>query len=167
MDGQLFLQINSWAERFAVLDRIGIFLAGNYFIAAWVLIIIAIGFFSSNLRRNVYLALVSALVSRGIVVEILKRIFDRPRPYEMFLNLHQLIADNDHGLSFPSGHTAIYFSLAFAFWKTKYFWPFLFLAFIGSLARVFVGVHYPADILVGALIGILMSLVLKPLFKKN
>jgi undecaprenyl-diphosphatase len=167
MDHQLLLQINSLAGRWPVLDQIGIFLAGNIFVALWILLIIAIGVKFKSLRQNVYLALVSALVSRGIVVEVLKRIFNRPRPYEIIANLHQLVADTEHGMSFPSGHTVIYFSLAFAFWRTKYFWPFFVLAIIGSLARVFVGVHYPADIIVGAIIGIITSLSLKPLFKKN
>jgi len=113
----------------------------------------------------VYLAFASAAVSYYIVV-VLKQLFGRPRPYEV-LPVHQLITDTERGLSFPSGHAVVFFSLAFAFYNTKYFKPFFVLACLGSIARVFVGVHYPSDIVVGAFIGGGTAWSLKRLFKKH
>ncbi|MEO8065387.1 MAG: phosphatase PAP2 family protein [Candidatus Doudnabacteria bacterium] len=159
MNEALFHVINNLAGKSHVLDALGIFLADKFL---YVFFAIVIGLWlSRKLRPNVYLALGSALIARGIIVEILKRIINHPRPYEILQNIHQLLADNEHGMSFPSGHAVIYFSLAFGFWKTEYFWPFFVAATLGSLARVFVGVHYPADIVTSAVIALLTVWVIK------
>ena len=163
MDHNIFLAINSLANRSLILDKIGLFFGGDYFlylffggaILLWLV---------PTLRTRVYIMVGAVLVSRGIITEIIKRIISRSRPYEI-LNVHQLLADHDTGVSFPSGHATIYFAIAFAFWGTRYFWPFFILACLGSMARVFVGVHYPLDILVGAIIGTLTSWILLRLFK--
>ena len=57
--------------------------------------------------------------------------------------------------SFPSGHTAVSFALAFAiFWGNKK-WGAVALVFAGiiGLARILVGVHYPSDVAVGVVVG--------------
>ena len=167
MNEAIFHAINSLAGKNSILDSFAIFLAGNVFAAVWVGVIIAIWLKNRNLRNNVYLAFVSALISRGVIVELLKRIFDHPRPYEVLTNIHKLIVDNEHGMSFPSGHAVIYFSFAFAFWGTEYFWPFFILAVLGSVARVFVGVHFPADLLASFVLAALVVLAIRRLFKKG
>ncbi len=151
------------------MDVLGIFLAEKFLYVFGLIILLL--WLNKRLRPYVYVAFVSAFVSRVIIVEILKRIFDHPRPYEIITNIHQLLADNEHGMSFPSGHAVIYFSFAFAFWDTEYFWPFLVFATLGSIARVFVGVHFPFDILASLVIaavcvGGIRSLKLK-FFKKR
>ena len=163
LDHSIFHAINKLAGKNIFFDTIGIFLAENYFVALWAIFIVYLGFRYKKLRQNVYLAAVTSLISRGVVVELLKLIINRPRPYEALSYIHQLIADNEHGLSFPSGHTVIYFSFALAFWKTKYFWPFLILATIASVDRIYVGVHYPADILAGVVFAWITYLLVKPL----
>ena len=58
--------------------------------------------------------------------------------------------------SFPSGHTGSSFAAAVVLFyrmPKKYGIPALVLAVLISLSRVYVGVHYPTDILAGALIG--------------
>ncbi|OGE74276.1 MAG: hypothetical protein A3C49_02290 [Candidatus Doudnabacteria bacterium RIFCSPHIGHO2_02_FULL_42_25] len=164
MDYAIFEAINGLAGKSSFLDGFGIFLAT-------VLIFIFLGFIGGllankqwNLRKRVYIAFISALISRVILVEIIKRLIDRPRPFEV-LDVHQLLVDEGSGKSFPSGHTVIFFSIAFAFWGTRWFWPMFIIATLGSIVRIFVGVHYPSDILVGAIIGAAVSLVLLKLHK--
>jgi undecaprenyl-diphosphatase len=164
MNQEVFLAINGLAGKSHLVDGVGVFLAGK-FIYLFGLIILAL-WFKKTFRNRVYLAIASAFVSRVIIVEFIKRIVNYPRPYETVPGIHQLLADNEHGMSFPSGHTVIFFAFAFAFYGTRFFWPFLIFAVLGSLARIFVGVHYPADILVGAIIGAIVSLSLLRLFKK-
>ncbi|MBX4191278.1 MAG: phosphatase PAP2 family protein, partial [Candidatus Doudnabacteria bacterium] len=163
MDHNIFFAINGLAGKSGFIDNIGIFFGGDYFLFVFLGIVIGL-WFRIQFRNRVYLALGSVIVGRIIITEGLKRIISRARPYEI-LNVHQLLADNDVGVSFPSGHATIYFALAFSFWGTKYFWPFLVLAVLGSLGRVFVGVHFPLDIFAGAVIGSVTSLVLLKLFK--
>ncbi|HEV8601097.1 MAG TPA: phosphatase PAP2 family protein, partial [Patescibacteria group bacterium] len=151
MDHQIFFAINNLAGKHELFDKIAIFLSKS-FIYYFVALLFLLWFLYRPLRRNVYLALVSGLVSRGIIVEVIKRVVNHPRPFEI-LRVHQLLADEEHGLSFPSGHAVVFFSLAFAFYGTKYFWPLFVLATIASLARIYVGVHFPSDILAGVVVA--------------
>ncbi len=166
-DHNIFYTINNLAGKNQVIDSIAKFLATNYFVALWCLIIAIIWFFYKKYRWNTYLAVASAIISRGIIVEIIKRIIDRPRPYEALANMHKLFNDSEHGASFPSGHTVVYFSFAFAFRGTKLFWPFFILATVASVDRVFVGVHYPADIIGGFLVAWATVWGIERLFKKR
>ncbi len=166
MDHSIFLAINGLAGLSPILDSFGTFLAKN-FIYFFVGLTAGIWFRREwGLQRRVYLAFVSAFISRVVIVELIKRTVARPRPFEI-LDVHQLLVDEGTGKSFPSGHTVIFFSIAFAFWGTRWFWPLLVLATLGSLSRIFVGVHYPADVLVGAIIGAAVSLILLRLFKSR
>ncbi len=165
MNETIFLAINGLAGRSHLFDVLGVFLADK-FLYVFALIILGL-WFNKRLRPYVYLALGSALIARGVIVEILKRIIDHPRPYEIVGNIHQLLVDNEQGMSFPSGHTVIFFSFAFSFWGTKYFWPFLIMAIIGSLARVFVGVHFPWDVLASIFIAGIVVWLGRRLFQKK
>lgn len=165
MNNQLFLAINGLAGRSHFLDVLGIFFADK-FLYVFALIVVAL-WLSKPLRNYVYLALASAFVSRIVIVEIIKRLVNEPRPYEVVTSIHQLLADTEHGMAFPSGHAVIYFSLAFSFWGTKYFWPFMILATLGALARIYVGVHYPLDIVASFFIAWLTVWILHRLFKKH
>ena len=165
MNLQIFSAINNLAGQSHILDVLGVFFADK-FLYVFALIILGL-WLNKRLRPYVYLAFASTLIARGVIVEILKRIIDHPRPYEIVGNIHQLLADNEHGMSFPSGHTVIFFSFAFSFWGTKYFWPFLIMAIIGSLARVFVGVHFPGDVMASILIAGLVVWLGRQLFQKK
>jgi undecaprenyl-diphosphatase len=164
MDHQLFLAINGLVGKWPWFDKLGAFLGGDYFLYL-VAVIIVLLWLKKNFRQRVYLALASGLVGYGLA-GIIKHLVTRPRPFEV-LKVHQLIVDNERGVSFPSGHATVYFAFAFAFWGTEYFWPFLTAAVIGSVGRVLVGVHYPADVLVGAIVGALTVWGLRRLFKKH
>ncbi len=70
--------------------------------------------------------------------------------------------------SFPSNHSAniwvIALIIAYLYPNTKGY--FLFLAIMVSISRVYIGVHYPIDIIAGAIIGVLISLLLIKLDQK-
>ncbi len=91
---------------------------------------------------------------------LLKRIVRRERPYGRFVNIESrergpITLDDNHG--FPSGHAALTFSLATVVALNSERWdvrvPIWIIASGVSLSRVWLGVHYPSDILAGAALG--------------
>jgi len=103
-------------------------------------------------------------ISDKLNSEVLKELFDRPRPCHEIAGGHivhgvRLLVNCGPGNSFPSSHAVNNFAVAFLF---AFFYPRFRSVFFGwacliALSRPFVGVHYPSDILGGALVGIMIS----------
>ena len=114
-------------------------------------------------KRFYYFALtvVSLILSRGLIAETIRFFYYRPRPFEA-LNFIPLI-NQDTVAAFPSGHAAFYFALTFAIFYVSRRWFYWFLAgaVLMGLARAFIGVHWPLDILAGALIGLFSIFMVK------
>ncbi len=85
---------------------------------------------------------------------VLRMVFNRKRPYEVF-SITPLIAKDTHGRSFPSNHTASAFVLAIGTYAISQplFWIMLCLAFLTGCSRIAAGLHWPEDVLAGALLG--------------
>ena len=97
------------------------------------------------------------------VKEITSLFYFRIRPFAEIEGINNLIGKSAEEASFPSGHTMVGFILAFSiFWLNKK-WGALFLAgaLLVAISRIFVGVHYPTDILAGIFIAFVLSLIVK------
>lgn len=104
---------------------------------------------------------VGILVSVALLLDvltcnvILKPLIARTRPYDVNKAVELLIrAPRDY--SFPSGHTAASFAAAAALWfadKKKLAIPALVLAVLIAFSRMYFYVHYPTDVLGGAILG--------------
>ena len=75
----------------------------------------------------------------------------------------------ESGNSLPSGHAAFMFALAMELWFLDKKWGawFMLFAVLNGAARVFVGVHWPLDILAGAAVGILSALAVHALVREK
>lgn len=105
--------------------------------------------------------ILSSLLARGIIAESVKFFYARPRPFSA-LGIIPLITDVSNG-SMPSGHAALFFALGFSvfYFNKLWGWRFLAAAAIIGFFRIFAGIHWPSDILAGALIGIASAYLIK------
>lgn len=105
------------------------------------------------------------LISMGAVFIIdnvlLKNLVGRIRPYETVYGLERLI-EKQREFSFPSGHAGSSFAAAVILLLSmpkRYGIPAIVLAFLISFSRLYVGVHYPSDVLCGAVIGTVIAVL--------
>lgn len=168
MDLYIFNLINSWAGKFFWLDGLALFFAKYFeFFLIFFLLLFLVSDpagvaprrpYGAGFRKHwqmVISSFLAAIISRFIITDLIRYFFPRMRPFvEHQVNL--LINHSASEPSFPSGHAAFYFALAIVvyFYNKRIGWGFILGAFLISLSRVFVGIHWPFDILVGAIVGI-------------
>ena len=158
LNQKLFLLIHQFAGRNVFLDDLGIFFA-LYLPYLLVITFLYLAARESGWRKKLYVfaeGAIAIMLSRGIITEIIAFFYHHVRPFS-FYNFTPLIAES--GWSFPSGHMAWFFALSLAVWYTnrKWGWWFLGLSALMGIARIYVGVHWPFDILGGAVIGLLSA----------
>ena len=153
-DGQILLFIQEHL-RMEALNPIVIAITnlGNTGIV-WIVLSIVL-LFPKKTRRAGLLSLLALLGSLCVTNFLLKNYVARVRPYEVVAGLQCLIAAQPDW-SFPSGHASASFASAVVIYKScprGIGVPALVLAFAISLSRLYVGVHYPTDVLGGAVVG--------------
>ena len=162
LDSRLFLLINNGLESpfldplMAVATRLGepLFLALFLLPALWILD-------RPHFRRNLLL-FIAALTAAIVASEMVKYLLDTPRPLKGMkalidggtVHVHVLFHPKyDRG--FPSGHATRIFSVAvlFLFFYKKTGWMLIAIGSLTALSRIYVGAHYPSDVLGGTVIG--------------
>ncbi|WP_317051769.1 phosphatase PAP2 family protein [Clostridium neonatale] len=96
-----------------------------------------------------------------IFVSIFRKILNKPRPYDTYDYEPLVDYEKGKGQSFPSRHTASAFIIAMACLYLNHTYGFIvmFIAIIVGVTRVLAGVHYPTDVIGGAVISILFGVV--------
>jgi len=166
VDYQVFSFFNSWAGVSPAVDWVIIFFAHYvvYLVSAWV-----VGYFflhrkELKARQAVVVSAAAVVLSRVFVTEIIRYIAYRDRPYLSHVVV-QLIAKGSEP-SFPSAHTSGLMALGVAvyFFNKKMGIVISVLTLCVGLSRIFAGVHYPGDILGGAVVGVASALVVYKVF---
>ncbi len=116
-------------------------------------------------RKNALIALVLALLSVLISdwsANVLKHYFERIRPCNALDGVRVLVGCT-RSFSMPSNHAVNAFAFITPFYiliKNRMRYALIAVAILVGFSRVYVGVHYPSDVLAGALLGILLSSLL-------
>jgi undecaprenyl-diphosphatase len=148
-------------EHWIVGQRVGWlnwFFIGLSWIGTWGAVWLAIALVLTVIwrRPSIFVTVLVADLAADLLAELGKVIVQRHRPFE-----HQLgPASSTH--SFPSGHTATSFACATVLSSIAPRWrvPFFVLAALIGFSRVYNAMHYPTDVLAGAVLGVLTALLL-------
>jgi undecaprenyl-diphosphatase len=125
--------------------------------------IVLAGLFALVWRRyGILVATVIAVAVSDLTASGLKAVFDVERPSARYPQPHPLVKAPHDG-SFPSGHASTSFAAAtvLSFARPRWAPAFYLLALAIGFSRVYVGVHYPLDIVGGAVLGIGVATALR------
>lgn len=161
LDSYLFRLTNGgWVSPF--LDHLvpALSLAGDHG-AIWFLLLVAIAAFGKRAGRRMALAGLVALALGFLCSDLIKELTARPRPF-LALGEVRLLVGVPHSWAFPSGHTTSSFAATSGVMLSArrllgkvplWGWGMLALAGAVSYSRLYVGVHWPTDVLAGMVLG--------------
>jgi len=154
LDAWVFLSFNVRGARPLWLDRImlGFSQIGNGLTSLAIAVIL---FFASE--RLLAYELILGTLTLWLVVELVKFLIHRPRPF-IRLTQARIVGYRPIGRSFPSGHTSEAFFMATLIaphfhanaWVVFLLYA---IALLVGITRLYVGAHYPRDVLAGAILG--------------
>lgn len=162
IDNYVFLLINNYCSN-VLLD---VFFKNITEAKFWIIpALAAIVFFVKHEKKKaliiIGLSLVTVAITDPVSSQILKPLFGRPRPCHpvFFIQGGHFLSGMKTSLSFPSSHAMNIFAQATLF---SCFYPakkalFYGFAMLIGISRVYVGVHYPSDVLGGAFLGIIIA----------
>ena len=156
----------------AVMPIVTLFGEGGIFWIAWAVLMLV---FPKTRKTGIAMAI--ALIMGVLICNVtLKPLIGRPRPYDYQLEHFgvtiKLLIDAQHDYSFPSGHTIASFEAAVALLLNdkRMGIPAMVIAVLVTFSRLYLYVHYPTDVLVslvlGILFGILGNLIVNAIYKK-
>jgi len=165
----LFLQIFSLSQTYPFLN-LTLILITDYLVFIMFFIIALFGLFGGLRDRKTLVLTILSIPLAYLIINILNILVFEPRPF-ITLPIEALVPDPTTP-SFPSRHATWSAVATFAplFYKTRYFIFHLIFMILVGFSRIFVGVHYPLDVLSGFLVGLLavsLAWQIKKLISRN
>jgi len=160
LDKALFLFVNMTLANPVTDWFMPIMTGDNFLRIGWLLCMIAMLIWGDKRLRWLVLASVVVLaLTNHLSAEMLKKWIERPRPCHIMDNINLLVGCGG-GYAMPSAHAANSWGQAILFGLVtpRVRWPLAIIAFLVTISRVFVGVHYPFDVTAGALLGAAVGL---------
>lgn len=167
LDAQLVLWLNGWVGHWPWVDRLAQYLASDYLVPVSLALLLLGMWFAprkpANRERH-QKAVFRSLLGTGfssLAVLVINHYFYRPRPFHHIYEVRRLFYPPTDS-SFPSNAAVVGFAMAIGVVLTNR--PLgafaLVLASLWGLARVYVGIHYPSDIVAGALLATLITCIM-------
>jgi len=168
LDRELFLKLNS-SFRNPFVDQLMMFLSTTY---AWIpLYLVLLYLLIRNFKKETWWILLAIaltiLLADQITSSFMKPFFERLRPSHEPLIAEQVFIVNKYRggrFGFASSHAANTFGIATLMWMVlKVYRPWIGLLFLWTLlvgyTRIYLGVHYPGDIVAGYVVGFLCAII--------
>ena len=172
LDQQLFLYMYGFTHHSVVLDNVALFW-GSYSPHVWAILLI-IAFYIPHRRQvmnrtMLLVGLVAGFAARYIGKSAILLFYAHPRPF-IALDIQPLITTpfSENYQSFPSGHALFFFAFAtvlYYFHKRSGVVAFGASVLMG-ISRIYLGVHWPSDIVAGAALGILSGMAVLAYYKR-
>ena len=123
------------------------------------------GAFNNEKAKKGALMLIIVFIAIIIIGLSLKAVYYRPRPFlnPLLSSIDHILVPKDLDSSFPSGHALIVAGgavAAFLFLRKRYSIPLVIEAALVSYSRVYVGVHYPTDVIAGVVLGAAIAFII-------
>ena len=175
LDKQIFLFINQTLVNPVFDIVLPVCRNANTWIPLYILVLfIAIKKYKKQIWFWLLFAILTVFLTDQLSAHIIKPLVQRQRPY-MDINFSSqvrlLLSNINRGYSFVSSHATNHFGIAIFFIATlpaikKYQYWFIGWAVVICFAQVYVGLHYPIDVICGAILGILIGKITARFFNK-
>lgn len=160
---EILKAINDLAGQSSWLDRVMIF-ATNYAVPVFAIVLLLMWFFGNEyMKKTVVYSTISGVI--GILINVLiSKIYFEPRPFVTHDDLNVLV-EHASDASFPSDHTtgAIALAFAIALRNKRIGLIMMVFALLTGFSRMYVGNHYPGDVAMGIVIGLMVAYIINKL----
>jgi undecaprenyl-diphosphatase len=156
-DLKILLWLNNFVKSWGFLNT----LFANYLIYLLPIVFIWLWIYDKKGKFTAMRALLSAGLAFLGFAHLIGQFVHRARPFDVGGVRELLFHRPDY--SFPSDHATVFFAVAFSFWfsgNKKLGTVFFILAIINSVFRVATGLHWPSDILAGAVFGLIAAYII-------
>lgn len=163
----LFRAVNDIGKEYPDINPLFIFFA-EYTVYCLMLVLL---FYWLTRKTENKLMVVSAVISffiAEVAGKLIGLVYSHHQPFAVWSNVNKLI-EKEVGNSFPSDHTIVFFSvcISIALFRRRFWYLWAALALLLSISRIYVGVHYPVDILVGAILGFVAAILVHKFVPKQ
>ncbi|MBD9164471.1 MAG: phosphatase PAP2 family protein [Blautia wexlerae] len=169
---QLDMNILLWIQEHLRVDALTLFWRAVTFLGngGWFWIVLCVLLICFRKTRKTGVTAAFSLLSGFLITNLLiKNAVARPRPFDTYTQIIPLIT-RPKDYSFPSGHTCASFAVALVcLWMLPGKWGILAVVLAGMIAfsRLYLGVHYPGDVLAGFLVALITSTVACRLMRRT